>query len=72
VGIAVLMFAACGAILRPRALPAWLGAAALPVALLAIAPPSLVPLIATGVWMAAASLIMFRRGGPASGLVNVR
>jgi hypothetical protein len=65
VGIAVFMFAAWGSILRTGALPPWLGWAALPIALAAVAPPSLIPLIATGVWIAAASVVMYRRDGQA-------
>jgi hypothetical protein len=61
VGMAIFMFAAWGSILRTGALPAWLGWAALLIALAAVAPPSLIPLIATGVWIAAASVVMFRR-----------
>lgn len=63
VGMAIFMFAAWGAILRTGALPLWLGWAALPIALAAVAPPSLIPLIATGVWIAAASVVMYRRDG---------
>ncbi len=63
VGMAVFMFAAWGSILRTGALPPWLGWAALPIALAAVAPPSLIPLIATGVWIAAASVVMYRRDG---------
>ncbi|MGI8496618.1 MAG: hypothetical protein ACR2OG_03415, partial [Gemmatimonadaceae bacterium] len=50
VGIAIFMFAAWGSILRTGALPPWLGWVALPIALAAVAPPSLFPLIATGLW----------------------
>jgi hypothetical protein len=63
VGMAVFMFAAWGSILRTGALPPWLGWAALPIALAAVAPPSLFPLIATGVWTAAASVVMYRLDG---------
>jgi hypothetical protein len=66
VGMAVFMFAAWGSILRTGALPAWLGWAALPIALAAVAPPSLIPLIATGVWIAAASVVMFLRDSQAT------
>jgi hypothetical protein len=65
VGIAVFMFAAWASILRTGALPLWLGWAALPIAFAAVAPPSLFPLIATGLWMAAASVVMYRREGQA-------
>ena len=61
VGIAVFMLAAWASILRTGALPTWLGWAALPIALIAIAPPSLVPLIATGVWIAVAGIVLFVR-----------
>jgi hypothetical protein len=64
VGIAVFMFAAWGSILRTGALPLWLGWVALPIALAAVAPPSLFPLIATGLWMAAASVVMYQRERP--------
>jgi hypothetical protein len=60
-GIAVFMFAASASILRTGALPAWLGWAALPIALIAIAPPTLVPLIASSVWMAVAGIVLFVR-----------
>ena len=63
VGIATFMFAACLSILRTGAFPRWLGWAALPIALVAIAPPTLIPLIGTGVWIAAASIVMSVRGG---------
>ncbi len=66
VGMAIFMFAAWGSILRTGALPLWLGWAALPIALAAVAPPSLFPLIATGVWIAAASVVMYRRDGQAT------
>ncbi|GAC1524546.1 MAG: hypothetical protein NVS2B6_11220 [Thermoleophilaceae bacterium] len=66
VGIAIFMFAAWGSILRTGALPSWLGWVALPIALAAVAPPSLFPLIATGVWIAAASVIMCRRDSRAT------
>jgi hypothetical protein len=66
VGMAVFMFAAWGSILRTGALPLCLGWVALPIALAAVAPPSLVPLIATGLWIAAASVVMYRRAGPAT------
>ena len=65
VGIAIFMFAVWGSTLRTGALPAWLGWAALPIALLAVAPPSLVPLIATGMWMTVAGIVMFLREGRA-------
>ncbi|MDP9164493.1 MAG: hypothetical protein M3O32_00185 [Actinomycetota bacterium] len=65
-GIAVLMFAAWLSIVRSRALPLWLGWAALPIGLLAVAPPSLVPLIGAGVWIAVAGILMARREDPAS------
>ncbi|MGI8922219.1 MAG: hypothetical protein ACR2HD_11250 [Solirubrobacteraceae bacterium] len=65
VGIAIFMFAAWGSILRTGALPPWLGWVALPIALAAVAPPSLFPLIATGLWIAAASVVMYRRDGQA-------
>ncbi|HEX2112526.1 MAG TPA: hypothetical protein VHF67_13345 [Gaiellaceae bacterium] len=55
------MFAAWGAILRTRALSLWLGWAALPIAIAAVAPPTLIPLIGTGVWIAVASVVMYRR-----------
>ena len=61
VGFAVFMFAAWASILRTGALPAWLGWAALPIALIAIAPPTLVPLIASSVWMAVAGIVLFVR-----------
>ncbi len=61
VGMAIFMFAAWGAILRTGALPRWLGWAALPIALAAVAPPTLIPLIATGVWIAVASVVMYLR-----------
>jgi hypothetical protein len=63
VGIAVFMFAAWGAILRTGALPRWLGWAALPIAVVALAPPSLLPLIGAGLWMVAGSVVMYRRDG---------
>jgi hypothetical protein len=59
VGMAIFMFAAWGATVRTGALPRWLGWAALPIALAAVAPPSLVPLIATGLWIAVASVVMY-------------
>jgi len=65
VGIAVFMFATWVAILRTGALPRLLGWAALPIGLIAIAPPSLIPLIATGVWILAASVLAYMRGGQA-------
>ncbi len=65
VGMAVFMFAAWGSILRTGALPPWLGWVALPIALAAVAPPSLFPLIATGLWIATASVVMYRRDGQA-------
>ncbi|MDP8908414.1 MAG: hypothetical protein M3N47_04695 [Chloroflexota bacterium] len=61
VGMAIFMFAAWASILRTGALPSWLGWAALPIALAAVAPPSLFPLIATGLWIAVASVVMYRR-----------
>lgn len=61
VGIAVFMFAAWGSNLRTGALPSWLGWVALPIALVAIAPPTLVPLIASSVWMAVAGIVLFVR-----------
>jgi hypothetical protein len=69
VGIAVFMFAAWASILRTGALPPWLGWAALPIALAAVAPPSLFPLIATGLWMAAAGVVIYRRDGHRPGAV---
>jgi hypothetical protein len=65
VGIAVLMFAAWGAILRTSALPPWLGWAALPIALAAVAPPTELPLFGAGVWIATASVVMYRRNAQA-------
>lgn len=62
IGIAVFMFAAWLSNMRTGALPAWLGWAALPIALLAVAPPSLVPLIGAGVWIAVAGIVMTMRG----------
>ena len=62
-GIAIFMFAVWGSVLRTGALPAWLGWAALPIGAVAIAPPSLVPLIATGVWMTVAGIVIFVREG---------
>jgi hypothetical protein len=66
VGMAVFMFAGWGSILRTGALPRWLAWAALPIALAAVAPPTLFPLIATGVWIAVASVVMYRRDGQAT------
>jgi hypothetical protein len=60
-GIAVLMFAVCAATARTHALPAWLGWAALPIAVAALAPPTLAPLIATGLWIAVAGTVIFVR-----------
>jgi len=65
VGIAVFMFALWVAILRTGALPRWLGWIALPIGLIAIAPPSLIPLFATAVWILVVSILMYVRGGRA-------
>jgi len=61
VGFAAFMFAAWASILRTGALPTWLGWVALPIALVAIAPPTLVPLIASSVWMAVVGIVLFVR-----------
>ena len=63
VGIATLMLAAWGSILSTRALPTWLGWAALPIALVALVPTTIVSLIASAVWMAVAGVVMFQREG---------
>ncbi|MCW2757865.1 MAG: hypothetical protein JWO46_1611 [Nocardioidaceae bacterium] len=62
VGIAIFMFAAWLAVLRTRALPLWLGWLALPIGLAAIAPPTLAPLIASGLWIAVAGVVVTVRG----------
>ena len=61
VGFAVFMFAAWASILRTGALPTWLGWVALPIALVALSPPTLVPLIASSVWMVVAGIVLFLR-----------
>lgn len=66
VGIAVFMFAAAGAILRTGALPMWLGWIALPIGIAAVAPPSVFPLIAAGLWSAAAGVVMYLGDGQAA------
>ncbi|KUM68251.1 hypothetical protein AQI70_34275 [Streptomyces curacoi] len=63
VGIAIFMFATWLSVLRTRALPQWLGWLALPIALIAIVPPTLIPLLAAGVWILIASIVMYVRGG---------
>lgn len=65
VGIAVFMLATGAAILRTAALPRSLGWAALPIGLIAIAPPTLIPLIAMGVWILVASVLVYVRGSQA-------
>ncbi|MBT2492264.1 DUF4386 family protein [Streptomyces sp. ISL-96] len=61
VGIAIFMFATWLSVLRTGALPRWLGWVALPIALIAIAPPTLIPLIGAGVWILVASIVMYVR-----------
>lgn len=65
VGIAVFMFAVFIAVLRTSALPAWLGWLALPIGFIAIAPPTLIPLIGSGVWILVTSIVLYARGGRA-------
>ena len=60
-GIAVLMLAAGIALLRTHALPAALGWTALAIGVLAVAPPTLAPLIACGLWLTVAAIVMTRR-----------
>jgi len=58
VGIATFMFASGLAILQTRVAPVWLGWLALLIGLVAIAPPTLVPLIASGVWISIVGVLM--------------
>lgn len=62
IGIAVLMFAVFAENLRTSALPTGLGWAALPIGLIAVGPPTLIPLIATGVWVMVTGIVLFVRG----------
>jgi hypothetical protein len=58
IGIAVLMFASWLAILQTNVVPAWLGWLALVIGLVAIAPPTLAPLIACGAWISVVGVLM--------------
>ncbi|MDQ6688601.1 MAG: hypothetical protein M3Z50_13555 [Actinomycetota bacterium] len=58
IGIAVFMFASWLAILQTRVVPVWLGWLALLIGLVAISPPTLAPLIASGVWISIVAVMM--------------